>query len=80
MNVRAGSKVTVHICECASSTKGFFFVLAYQACRKLVGLHVSPGRRVDRDRSKVWYEWLVDVDGTVSTLHNPNGRSYYIGL
>jgi hypothetical protein len=37
-------------------------------------------RRVDRSRGKVWYEWLVDADGVPSTVHNPTGRSYYIGL
>ena len=36
---------------------------------------------------KVWYEWEVDVtrkeDGTVicrTPIHNPNGRSYQVGL
>jgi len=29
--------------------------------------------------SKVWYEWCLSSP-TVSPLHNPGGRSYYIGL
>lgn len=29
--------------------------------------------------SKVWYEWAV-TSPTVSAIHNPTGRSYYIGL
>lgn len=29
--------------------------------------------------SKVWYEWAL-TSPTVSPLHNPGGRSYYIGL
>lgn len=31
--------------------------------------------------SKVWYEWTSGLKSQVlCTLHNPNGRSYYIGL
>mmetsp|Transcript_34182 Transcript_34182/g.107768 ORF Transcript_34182/g.107768 Transcript_34182/m.107768 type:complete len:636 (-) Transcript_34182:176-2083(-) len=29
--------------------------------------------------NKVWYEWAVS-EPIVSPIHNPNGRSYYIGL
>eukprot|EP00160_Parvularia_atlantis_P001628 Unigene11307_Nuclearia_a/m.34547 Unigene11307_Nuclearia_a/g.34547 ORF Unigene11307_Nuclearia_a/g.34547 Unigene11307_Nuclearia_a/m.34547 type:complete len:633 (-) Unigene11307_Nuclearia_a:108-2006(-) len=29
---------------------------------------------------KVWYEWAVRVDGRLSPVHNPGGRSYSIGL
>lgn len=29
--------------------------------------------------SKVWYEWAVTAP-TVSPVHNPNGRSYWVGL
>ncbi|XP_024517472.1 protein arginine N-methyltransferase 5 isoform X2 [Selaginella moellendorffii] len=29
--------------------------------------------------TKVWYEWSV-TSPTVSPLHNPNGRSYWVGL
>jgi len=29
--------------------------------------------------SKVWYEWCVTSPG-ISTIHNPGGRSYWIGL
>ncbi|CAO3664125.1 unnamed protein product [Rhizopus stolonifer] len=38
------------------------------------------------DKQKVWYEWSVTInnkDGEesyVSSLHNPGGRSYYVGL
>ncbi|CAG4924790.1 unnamed protein product [Colias eurytheme] len=27
------------------------------------------------DSRRVWYEWLVEVNGCVTPLHNPNGRS-----
>ena len=30
-------------------------------------------------RHKVWYEWAVGAPGA-SPVHNPNGRSYYVGL
>jgi protein arginine N-methyltransferase 5 len=30
--------------------------------------------------TKVWYEWTVGTDHSSSPLHNPNGRSYWIGL
>ena len=33
--------------------------------------HVSP--------QKVWYEWAL-VEPHTSPIHNPNGRSYHIGL
>jgi protein arginine N-methyltransferase 5 len=30
---------------------------------------------------KVWYEWQVTTGrGAASPVHNPNGRSYFIGL
>jgi len=29
--------------------------------------------------TKVWYEWAVE-EPVVSHLHNPNGRSYTVGL
>ncbi|CAK1548334.1 unnamed protein product [Leptosia nina] len=27
------------------------------------------------DSRRVWYEWIVDVNGNTTPLHNPNGRS-----
>jgi len=30
--------------------------------------------------SRVWYEWAVSTEHHVSPVHNPNGRSYWIGL
>jgi len=30
--------------------------------------------------SKVWYEWSLNTPHHSSTIHNPNGRSYWIGL
>ena len=30
--------------------------------------------------TKVWYEWSVSTEHTESPVHNPNGRSYWIGL
>ena len=29
---------------------------------------------------KMWYEWQVQSEHHASPIHNPNGRSYYIGL
>jgi protein arginine N-methyltransferase 5 len=29
---------------------------------------------------KVWYEWVVGVNNAWTAIHNPNGRSYWIGL
>lgn len=29
--------------------------------------------------AKVWYEWAM-LSPDVSTIHNPTGRSYWIGL
>ncbi|RHY93359.1 hypothetical protein DYB37_000213, partial [Aphanomyces astaci] len=29
---------------------------------------------------KVWYEWAVAINDTWGPIHNPNGRSYWIGL
>jgi hypothetical protein len=32
-------------------------------------------------RQHVWYEWAVSVaPSVVSAVHNPNGRSYKVGL
>lgn len=30
-------------------------------------------------RHKVWYEWAVTQPQT-GPIHNPNGRSYFVGL
>jgi hypothetical protein len=37
-------------------------------------------RHVSKEKGKVWYEWMVDANGVPSTIHNPGGRSYWIGL
>ena len=30
---------------------------------------------------KVWYEWAAELEGgQAGPIHNPNGRSYYVGL
>ena len=29
--------------------------------------------------TKVWYEWCV-TEPQITNIHNPNGRSYWIGL
>ena len=28
---------------------------------------------------QVWYEWAL-TEPSVSAIHNPNGRSYFVGL
>jgi protein arginine N-methyltransferase 5 len=30
-------------------------------------------------KQKVWYEWCI-TDPNQTAIHNPNGRSYFIGL
>jgi hypothetical protein len=37
-------------------------------------------RQVALHKGRVWYEWMVDAAGVPSTIHNPTGRSYWIGL
>jgi len=32
------------------------------------------------DGKKVWYEWSAASPNYQSPIHNPNGRSYWIGL
>jgi protein arginine N-methyltransferase 5 len=32
------------------------------------------------DNKKVWYEWMIESSFGVSSLHNPNGQSFWIGL
>lgn len=29
---------------------------------------------------QVWYEWALSSATAVTHIHNPNGRSYYVGL
>lgn len=41
-------------------------------------LHVSFWRCVSS--TKVWYEWTMSAGKQNAPLHNPNGRSYWIGL
>ena len=41
-------------------------------------LHVHMWRMVSS--SRVWYEWAVSTEHHISPVHNPNGRSYWIGL
>lgn len=32
-------------------------------------------------KHKVWYEWAVTAPhGAATPIHNPGGRSYYVGL
>lgn len=33
-----------------------------------------------KQHQKVWYEWTVKTSQVTSPIHNPNGRSYWIGL
>lgn len=40
-------------------------------------VQVSMWRRTDS--TKVWYEWSLDKP-TTTPIHNPNGRSYHVGL
>lgn len=48
-------------------------------------MHVAPGAAIEAQMwrccgpHKVWYEWSVTEPG-MSHIHNPNGRSYYVGL
>jgi protein arginine N-methyltransferase 5 len=48
-------------------------------------MHISAGTKVEAhiwrnmSKQKVWYEWCVSAPD-VSPIHNPNGRSYWIGL
>ena len=30
--------------------------------------------------TKVWYEWAAECAGVHTHVHNPNGRSYHVGL
>ncbi|CAK4632352.1 unnamed protein product [Aphanomyces euteiches] len=41
-------------------------------------IHVCFWRQVGG--GKVWYEWAVAVNDVWTPIHNPNGRSYWIGL
>lgn len=57
-------------------------------------IHATPGSQLDvhvwrcsaPSAKKVWYEWCVipkalqDISTAQSVIHNPNGRSYWIGL
>ena len=36
--------------------------------------------RAVRPGSRVWYEWQVSTPHNTTPVHNPNGRSYWIGL
>eukprot|EP01111_Echinosteliopsis_oligospora_P016075 TRINITY_DN6562_c0_g1_i1.p1 TRINITY_DN6562_c0_g1~~TRINITY_DN6562_c0_g1_i1.p1 ORF type:complete len:633 (+),score=164.75 TRINITY_DN6562_c0_g1_i1:120-2018(+) len=48
-------------------------------------MHVSQGQKLEvhfwrnLNTKKVWYEWCISSPD-VSPIHNPNGRSYWIGL
>ena len=48
-------------------------------------VYVTQGQRIEVHMwrcvsdTKVWYEWCLNAP-TVSPIHNPNGRSYWIGL
>ena len=41
-------------------------------------IEVSMWRR--RRGAKVWYEWSARCGGNATHVHNPGGRSYYVGL
>ena len=47
----------------------------YMAAESTVELHMW--RLIDK--TKVWYEWALTCP-VVSGIHNPHGRSYWIGL
>lgn len=58
-----------------------FFPLRWpSACSAGDKVVVHIWRCVDEGKGKVWYEWMVDTAGVPSTIHNPSGRSYWIGL
>ena len=42
-------------------------------------LVVDMWRCVSENSGRVWFEWAV-VAPTATPIHNPNGRSYWIGL
>lgn len=49
--------------------------------------YVPPGATIEahfwrqQSESKVWYEWSAALQNQSCTaIHNPNGRSYWIGL
>jgi protein arginine N-methyltransferase 5 len=48
-------------------------------------VHVPAGGKVEAcfwrhvSRQRVWYEWAL-TQPQQSPIHNPNGRSYHIGL
>ena len=41
-------------------------------------VEVSMWRR--RKGARVWYEWSAKCGGSATHVHNPGGRSYYVGL
>jgi protein arginine N-methyltransferase 5 len=44
-------------------------------------LAIDLWRCVSESSGRVWYEWCVSSPATaLTTIHNPNGRSYWIGL
>mmetsp|Transcript_3808 Transcript_3808/g.5844 ORF Transcript_3808/g.5844 Transcript_3808/m.5844 type:complete len:407 (-) Transcript_3808:99-1319(-) len=51
-----------------------------------VPIDLFPGDVLDgyfwrcNDDQKVWYEWAASNGKVTSPIHNPNGRSYWIGL
>eukprot|EP00455_Lapot_gusevi_P049550 TRINITY_DN7042_c0_g1_i2.p1 TRINITY_DN7042_c0_g1~~TRINITY_DN7042_c0_g1_i2.p1 ORF type:complete len:646 (+),score=142.20 TRINITY_DN7042_c0_g1_i2:62-1939(+) len=42
-------------------------------------VEVQMWRCVSESSGKVWYEWSITSPSSI-TIHNPNGRSYWIGL
>ena len=48
----------------------------YAAAGEDVTVHIWRGV----SPTKVWYEWSVGTEHHTGPLHNPNGRSYWIGL
>ncbi|GLE06741.1 hypothetical protein PINS_up016226 [Pythium insidiosum] len=78
--------VTLSIHPETHSDGMFSWFPIYFPLRQPVGVEQGNSMRVSFWRmvggSKVWYEWTMSVGGglTRAPVHNPNGRSYWIGL
>lgn len=49
-------------------------------------VYVTPGKTINVNlwrrlsTTKAWYEWNAQTEGTTTAIHNPQGRSYSLGL
>ena len=74
--------IAISICPTTFSTDMFSWFPIYFPFKIPTMIHKGDTIKIqiwrNESPSKIWYEWAL-TEPIASAIHNPNGRSYYIG-